>query len=61
VAFDAGIINSKFYTTLVIVAVLTSQAAGAWIERLLRKGLPLLSVQKPIEQLSPSADEELAS
>jgi K+:H+ antiporter len=42
VAFDAGIISSKFYTTLVVAAVLTSQIAGAWLEYVLRKGWPLL-------------------
>lgn len=42
VAFDAGIINAAFYTTLVLVAVLTSQAAGAWLEYVLRRGWPLL-------------------
>lgn len=43
VAFDAGIISASFYTTLVLVAVLTSQAAGAWLDLVLRKGWPLLS------------------
>ncbi len=43
VAFEAGIISAAFYTTLVLVAVLTSQAAGAWLEFVLRKGWPLLS------------------
>jgi Kef-type K+ transport system membrane component KefB len=43
VAFDAGIISSKFYTTLVLAAVLTSQFAGAWLEFVLRKGWPLLT------------------
>lgn len=43
VAFDAGIISSKFYTTLVIAAVVTSQFAGAWLEYVLGKGWPLLS------------------
>lgn len=43
VAFDAGIISSQFYTTLVVAAVLTSQIAGAWLETVLRKGWPLLS------------------
>jgi Kef-type K+ transport system membrane component KefB len=43
VAFDAGIISPKFYTTLVVAAVLTSQFAGAWLEYVLRKGWPLLS------------------
>jgi Kef-type K+ transport system membrane component KefB len=43
VAFDAGIISAKFYTTLVIVAVLTSQVAGAWLDYVLSKGWPLLT------------------
>ena len=43
VAFDAGIISSKFYTTLVLAAVVTSQFAGAWLEYILRKGWPLLT------------------
>jgi Kef-type K+ transport system membrane component KefB len=43
VAFDAGIISPQFYTTLVIAAVLTSQAAGAWLDYVLRKGWPLLT------------------
>jgi Kef-type K+ transport system membrane component KefB len=42
VAFDAGIISSKFYTTLVVAAVVTSQIAGAWLDYVLRKGWPLL-------------------
>jgi len=47
VAFEAGIISAAFYTTLVLVAVLTSQAAGAWLEYVLRKGWPLLSTDTP--------------
>jgi Kef-type K+ transport system membrane component KefB len=43
VAFDAGIISPKFYTTLVIAAILTSQVAGAWLDYVLRKGWPLLT------------------
>ena len=43
VAFDAGIISPQFYTTLVLAAVLTSQAAGAWLDYVLRKGWPLLT------------------
>lgn len=43
VAFDAGIISPKFYTTLVLAAVLTSQMAGAWLDHVLRKGWPLLT------------------
>jgi Kef-type K+ transport system membrane component KefB len=59
VAFDAGIISSKFYTTLVVAAVLTSQLAGAWLEFVLRRGWPLLSPKGgegsvEISQESPS-------
>lgn len=43
VAFDAGIINGPFFTTLVLTAVLTSQACGFWLQHVLRKGWPLLS------------------
>jgi K+:H+ antiporter len=43
VAFDAGIISSQFYTTLVVTAVLTSQVAGAWLDFVLRRGWPLLA------------------
>ena len=46
VAFDAGIINATFYTTLVLAAVITSQFAGAWLEYVLRRGWPLLSTDK---------------
>lgn len=49
VAFDTGIINSLFYTTLVLMALITSQAAGAWLEFTLRKGWPLLSVERTVE------------
>src|SRR6266404_1445600 len=57
VAFDAGIINAAFYTTLVLVAVLTSQMAGAWLAYVLRKGWPLLSAVPKI----PKPEEEVAS
>ena len=43
VAYDAGIINATFYTTLVLSAVITSQFAGAWLRFILMKGWPLLS------------------
>ena len=45
VAFDAGIINASFYTVLVIAAVLTSQAAGAWLDYVLKRGWALLGTQ----------------
>ncbi|HKE31921.1 MAG TPA: cation:proton antiporter [Candidatus Angelobacter sp.] len=63
VAYEAGIISAAFYTTLVLVAVLTSQLAGAWLEFVLRRGLPLLAAQ-PIGAEIPSTKhvpETLAS
>jgi Kef-type K+ transport system membrane component KefB len=51
VAFEAGIISSQFYTTLVVAAVLTSQFAGAWLDFVLRKGWPLL---KPAVSSEPA-------
>ncbi len=55
VAFDAGIISSKFYTTLVVAAVLTSQVAGTWLDYVLRKGWPLLAPKAAAEsrEMSP--------
>jgi Kef-type K+ transport system membrane component KefB len=43
VALDAGIINAPFFTTLVLTAVLTSQACGVWLHHVRSKGWPLLS------------------
>src|SRR5579859_7012385 len=56
VAFDAGIINAKFYTALVLVAVITSQFAGAWLEYVLHRGWPLLSTEKSDSQVSVTGD-----
>ena len=50
VAFDTGIISPKFYTTLVLAAIITSQAAGAWLDYVLRKGWSLLT---PVSRVSP--------
>jgi len=56
VAFDAGIISPKFFTTLILAAVLTSQIAGAWLDYVLRKGWPLLNpaVNSEATVLSPA-------
>jgi Kef-type K+ transport system membrane component KefB len=56
VAFDAGIISPKFYTTLVVAAVLTSQIAGAWLDYVLRKGWPLLTPSIPGESVEASIE-----
>ena len=60
VAFDAGIINAPFFTTLVLTAVLTSQACGFWLDHVLRKGWPLLSGEDLRRRgIEPEAEEEL--
>jgi hypothetical protein len=67
VAFDAGIINGPFFTTLVLTAVLTSQFCGFWLDYVLRKGWPLLSgddlrrrgIEPPADELPPRSDGEL--
>jgi Kef-type K+ transport system membrane component KefB len=57
VAFDAGIISPKFYTTLVLAAVLTSQIAGAWLDYVLRKGWPLLMSTSAAEPVVASTGD----
>src|SRR5438874_112568 len=57
VAFDAGIISAKFYTTLVLAAVLTSQMAGAWLDYVLRRGWPLLTPATTAKPAIVSAEE----
>jgi Kef-type K+ transport system membrane component KefB len=57
VAFEAGIISPKFYTTLVIAAVLTSQMAGAWLDYVLRRGWPLLTPATSGEPAIVSVEE----
>jgi Kef-type K+ transport system membrane component KefB len=61
VAFDAGIISSKFYTTLVVAAVVTSQIAGAWLEYVLRRGWPLLSAVKTLPNRDVSPERPIAA
>jgi Kef-type K+ transport system membrane component KefB len=57
VAFEAGIISPKFFTTLVVAAVLTSQMAGAWLDYVLRRGWPLLTPAPANEVAELPADE----
>jgi Kef-type K+ transport system membrane component KefB len=61
VAFDNGIISSKFYTTLVIAAVFTSQLAGAWLDYVLRRGWPLLTPRATDESTIVSPGEQPSS
>ena len=61
VAFDAGIINEKFYTALVLVAVITSQFAGAWLEYVLRRGWPLLRTDKMASEIAVQGSDTVAA
>jgi len=56
VAFDEGIINAPFFTTLVCTAVITSQACGVWLDFVLRRGWPLLASEGPVETHRPAAE-----
>ena len=38
---SAGIINEGFYAVLVMLASVTSLAAGSWLEWIIRRGRPL--------------------
>jgi Kef-type K+ transport system membrane component KefB len=41
VAFGAGIISEEFFTSLVLLAIVTSMATGSWLGRIVRSGRPL--------------------
>ena len=59
--FEAGIISPKFYTTLVVVAVLTSQMAGASLDYVLAQRWPLLtSVTDRPQAKNPGIETPLA-
>jgi Kef-type K+ transport system membrane component KefB len=60
VAYDAGLINAAFFTTLVLTAVFTSQLAGVWLRIVLKKGWPLLSTN-PDEKALPEPVSEPAA
>jgi Kef-type K+ transport system membrane component KefB len=47
VAYEAGIIDGAFFTTLVITSVVTSQVAGFWLGYVLRRGWTLLREDAP--------------
>ena len=61
VAYDAGIVNAACYTTLVLLAILTSQAAGAWLEYVLHRGWPLLSGDSVVVEPVPAPTPPLVA
>ena len=42
VAFDFGLIDERFFVALVLVAITTSLASGAWFRHAIAKNLPLM-------------------
>jgi Kef-type K+ transport system membrane component KefB len=44
VALDARIISASFYSSLVMLAVLTSLIAGSWLGKIVRSGRPIRDV-----------------
>ena len=38
VAFGAGIVSEQFYTSLVLLAIVTSMITGTWLGRVARSG-----------------------
>ncbi|MER5218902.1 cation:proton antiporter [Streptomyces flaveus] len=47
VTFGAGIINGRFFVALVLLSILTSQLAGAWLTRALSSDPALFSSDRP--------------
>jgi Kef-type K+ transport system membrane component KefB len=61
VAFDAGIINAPFFTSLVVTAIITSQLAGWWLGYTIRNGWPLLTdsdLRRQSKSLEGVTDED---
>ena len=57
VTFDAGIIDEKFFVTLILLAVVTSLASGSWLERVIKSGRPLLGVEASKPRFEPAPEE----
>jgi Kef-type K+ transport system membrane component KefB len=55
VAFDAAIINSEFYADLILLVIVTSLAAGSWLERAIRTGRPLRGEEPALVPAVPLA------
>ena len=59
VALDAAIISETFYSTLVLLAIVTSLAAGSWLGRAVRTGRPLREEPSIATEL-PAAESDLS-
>ena len=49
VAYDARIIDERFYSILIMLALVTSVIAGSWLGAILRRGEPLLATDEQSE------------
>jgi K+:H+ antiporter len=47
VAFGAGIVSEEFYTSLVLLAIVTSMVSGSWLGRVVRSGRTLREDSSP--------------
>jgi Kef-type K+ transport system membrane component KefB len=54
IVYEAGIISPSLFTALVITAVVTSQVAGWWLDRAIRRRHELLG--EPVGQSDPAGD-----
>ena len=54
-AFAAGIIDQNFFAVLVLLAIITSLAAGAWLERVPRERLLVRPGAGPAEAAAETA------
>jgi Kef-type K+ transport system membrane component KefB len=59
VTFQAGIINDSFFTSIVLLSVVTSQLAGFWLDRrfaaVVTDAVPARSVHEPAGRLDQEA------
>ncbi len=49
-SYAAGVINENLFTALVLLSLITSQAAGVWLGRIVRRGLPLVAGEEELDE-----------
>jgi Kef-type K+ transport system membrane component KefB len=54
VAFDAKIIDERFYTILIMLALVTSVIAGSWLGAILKRGDGLLTDEEAESEVAPA-------
>lgn len=63
VAFGAHIINESFFTSLVLLSIISSQIAGAWLGRVVAQGKPLMppAAGAPAPDSAPDSDSSTST